>query len=199
MSRLTPRLRILTALVVSAALSAGVTYVMTAGATTTDTTYFACLKAGKLTQVATSAPSCRGSATQISWNSVGPQGPPGATNPTTYTWKGTVPRQSGSLGNLLASTNLPVGSTVSLVSGSMSGDFTSCTNPLVYFGADTGGNVALWVPTGNVTGAAPGSTATVTLPSSQPMQMGVSCTSGNAPTVSFNVVFNVAPPPTTYN
>jgi len=40
-------------------------------------TYYACLKAGKLTKVGTTSPSCPKGATVISWNSTGPRGPAG--------------------------------------------------------------------------------------------------------------------------
>lgn len=53
---------------------AGLTAAINAGATGGNVTYFACLKAGKLTSVGTAPPTCASTATQISWGSQGPQG-----------------------------------------------------------------------------------------------------------------------------
>ena len=53
--------------------------VQIAGATAPGTTFYACLAGGKLTKVATVAPTCVSPSTQISWDSAGPQGTPGAT------------------------------------------------------------------------------------------------------------------------
>ena len=56
--------------------------VLSAGATATSTTYYACLaRSGLLIDVGTTAPTCPGGSTLISWGSVGPQGPAGATGP----------------------------------------------------------------------------------------------------------------------
>jgi hypothetical protein len=53
--------------------------VVTAGAANPPTTYYACLLNGSLSQVGTTSPTCQSKgATVISWNSVGPQGLPGA-------------------------------------------------------------------------------------------------------------------------
>ncbi|HEY1740419.1 MAG TPA: hypothetical protein VGI86_17025, partial [Acidimicrobiia bacterium] len=52
---------------------------VTAGATGSATVYYACLSGGNLTKVGTSAPTCSASATQISWDQTGPQGPAGNT------------------------------------------------------------------------------------------------------------------------
>jgi hypothetical protein len=197
MSRLTPRIRILAAVVIVSAFSAGVTSVITAGATTPNTTYYACLKAGKLTQVGTSAPTCKGTATQISWNS---QGSPGPVSPTTYDWSGTFPSGADML---TASTFLPTGSTVNLVSGSITGNFTSCqpTIDLEVFDGQPAPEVAEWLPDSNVTGATPSSTGTVTVSTSEPMEWQAFCGGGPGPvpSFSFKVVFNVAAPPTTYS
>ncbi len=50
-----------------------------ASASTTDTTYYACLSSGRLSNVATVPPTCNAPATSISWNQTGPQGPAGNT------------------------------------------------------------------------------------------------------------------------
>ncbi len=74
--------------VATVALIAGATLpyvhlsVLSAGATATSTTYYACLtRSGLLIDVGTAAPTCPGGSTLISWGSVGPQGPAGATGP----------------------------------------------------------------------------------------------------------------------
>ena len=41
------------------------------------TTYYACLSGGKLSKVATTAPTCTAPATLVSWDSIGPTGPAG--------------------------------------------------------------------------------------------------------------------------
>jgi hypothetical protein len=60
----------------------GATYgaVVVAGASSTNTTYFACLTTTKtLTKVGTVSPNCKNGSQLISWNSVGPQGATGNT------------------------------------------------------------------------------------------------------------------------
>jgi hypothetical protein len=61
----------------------GATYgvIQMAGAAGSITTYYACLKGGKLTEVGTSSPTCPTGATVISWNSTGPKGPKGPRGP----------------------------------------------------------------------------------------------------------------------
>jgi len=81
------KLAVATAVIISV-VSMTTSAVVIAGASGPGTTYFACLKAGKLTQVGTASPTCKAGATVISWNSQGPAGPPGtngtpgATGPT---------------------------------------------------------------------------------------------------------------------
>ncbi len=58
-------------------MAGGITFGVTQASAATNVTYYACLKAGKLTQVGTTQPTCARSATGISWGSQGPQGPPG--------------------------------------------------------------------------------------------------------------------------
>jgi type VI secretion system secreted protein Hcp len=65
------------ALVLVAAV--GTTAAITAGATGTGPSYFACLKSGRLSSVGTNAPTCPSGGTQISWDA---QGPPGTTGST---------------------------------------------------------------------------------------------------------------------
>jgi hypothetical protein len=61
---------------------AAATAAVSADASGSNVTYFACLKSGKLTAVSTTAPTCNAPATQISWNSAGSAGPAGPTGPT---------------------------------------------------------------------------------------------------------------------
>jgi len=80
--RLPRMLRLVTAtLIAVSALGAGLTFAVDAGATGSSTTYYACLKGGKLTAVGTTPPTCSSSSTQISWNSEGAQGATGAAGP----------------------------------------------------------------------------------------------------------------------
>jgi len=72
-------LKLLAAVVVAVTgLSVGAV-ALTAGATGTSTTYYACLKAkaGTLSKVGTTAPVCPKGSQVISWDSAGPAGPPG--------------------------------------------------------------------------------------------------------------------------
>ena len=52
---------------------------VTAGATGTSAVYYACLSGGTLSNVGTTAPTCKAPAKQISWDETGPQGPAGNT------------------------------------------------------------------------------------------------------------------------
>ena len=69
------------AVTAGAMLAIGATAAITAGAVGSSTTYYACLRSGKLTSVGTTAPTCVGTATPISWNSQGSPGPTGAQGP----------------------------------------------------------------------------------------------------------------------
>lgn len=71
-------LMLVCAAILGASLATGVTMAVTAGANGPNVTYYACLKSGKLSSVGTSAPTCKRNATQINWNSIGPQGPSGS-------------------------------------------------------------------------------------------------------------------------
>ena len=86
LGRLTPRLKLITAVVAAVALSAGVTSVVTAGANTNSpsVTYYACVT--NATGVpyniqTTGTPKCLAKDRSISWNQTGAQGPPGAQGP----------------------------------------------------------------------------------------------------------------------
>jgi hypothetical protein len=69
MRRVTPRFRIVAAVLTASLLAVGVTSVVSASASTRPPTYFACLKAGALTHVGTTAPTCKAPARGISWAS----------------------------------------------------------------------------------------------------------------------------------
>ncbi len=69
------------AVVATAVVAVGVTAAVTAGASTGGTTYYACIRSGKLVDVGVAAPSCPGGASQISWNSQGSAGPTGPQGP----------------------------------------------------------------------------------------------------------------------
>lgn len=55
--------------------------IVLAGASGSSTTYYACLSKGALSKVGTVSPTCAPPSKVISWNSVGPQGPPGVAAP----------------------------------------------------------------------------------------------------------------------
>ena len=71
MRRLTPRFRILAAVLAAVLLSVGVTSAVSASASTPSPPYFACLKAGTLTKVGTTLPACKAPAKRIWWVSEG--------------------------------------------------------------------------------------------------------------------------------
>lgn len=72
---------VLASLIAGIVLATGVTAAVTLQSSGSGTTYYACLSRGRLSNVGASAPRCW-HATQISWNSVGPQGPQGAAGAT---------------------------------------------------------------------------------------------------------------------
>jgi len=216
MSRLTPRIRILAAVVVASALSAGVTSVVTAGATTPGTTYYACLKAGKLTKVATAAPTCKAPATQISWNSQGPQGvqgPAGLADSTEYVWAGTIPANpSGPEGGFTTgSTTFPAGSTITLVSATATANLSGCPSGAdMAFGFFVSGSgtttMARWNNAANYVNAPPDTIleSSASMAGSAPLTMLDDCFFPSAPfdsgvAVSFSITFYVTPPATSYH
>lgn len=172
------------------------------GATSPSVTYYACLKAGKLTKVGAVVPTCKAPATQISWNSVGPEGSPGQY---VYDWSGTAPAGSGGQSKDEASMDLANGSEINVLSATITGDFSSCPDgSTVGFGftiADPPTFAASWGPSGSVTGKTPSTITGVTLGQSEPAFIYSSCAdgSGNPPSYSFNIEFTVLPPPTTYS
>ena len=69
MRRLTPRFRILAAVLAASLLSVGITSVVSASASTPSPTYYACLNAGTLTNVGTTFRFCKAPAQLIAWAS----------------------------------------------------------------------------------------------------------------------------------
>ena len=82
------------AVVATAVVAVGATTVFTAGASTGATTYYGCLRSGKLIDVGVTTPTCPGSASQISWNSQGSPGPTGSQGPVGQASVVDVPAQS---------------------------------------------------------------------------------------------------------
>lgn len=98
------------ALVASLAFASGAVY--TARGDNHDTTYWACLYAGSLTQVGTTEPANCGRGAPISWNSTGVTGPSG-TSQAFYTQIGgplpVAPYTSSALPTTVASLEVPAG------------------------------------------------------------------------------------------
>src|ERR1700722_6647912 len=76
--KLSKTLRTVIAIGLTAAVFAAGAVAINAGATGTNTVYYACLKSGALTKVGATSPTCASGYTKISWNSSGPAGPAGA-------------------------------------------------------------------------------------------------------------------------
>jgi hypothetical protein len=74
---------VLASAVVAALLATGIGIgsLMTASASTTATTYYACVTFGFPFDVGTSQPTCPAGSAPISWNQAGPQGQPGTQGP----------------------------------------------------------------------------------------------------------------------
>lgn len=65
-------------IIAGAGLAVGTMKAVQAGATNPAATYYGCVSAhGALSKVGTVSPTCPGKSTQISWNSIGPQGQAG--------------------------------------------------------------------------------------------------------------------------
>jgi hypothetical protein len=162
---------------------------MTAGASTPSTTYYACLKAGKLSKVGTTSPTCPKGAMVISWESQ-------ASPQTEYTWTVSLPATSSFNTSISASTNLPAGALVHVVSASLTGNFTECpSGAQAFFQANNffGAIAAKWASlSGNETNATPSTVTDVTLSAQTPMNVGISCSNPNTPAASFNIVFTVS-------
>lgn len=110
---------VVVAMIAGAGLGVGVTATVTAGADGQGTTYYACLKLGKLTSVGAIPDNCKAPATQISWNSVGPQGPAGpagATGPQGPSGDTSAYTSSGQISSLPASLTLPTGDYIVMAS-----------------------------------------------------------------------------------
>jgi type VI secretion system secreted protein Hcp len=74
-----PIVLLLVAVIAGAAFATGITAVVTGAASGTNTTIYGCVsKAGRLSNVGTTAPTCASTATPLSWNSQGTPGAAGA-------------------------------------------------------------------------------------------------------------------------
>lgn len=90
----------------------GVTAAVAAGSSGSSKTYYACLSKGELSKVGAKSPTCATGSKVISWNSVGPQGPPGPESQSTYA--DLVPTEDGDM----------VSVTLSLTSGTYDATWT---------------------------------------------------------------------------
>jgi hypothetical protein len=95
----------LVAVVATTLIGAGVAVGMTASAAGTDTTYYACLKAGVLSKVGTTAPTCVAPATAISWDQTGPPGPAGTAGNTILSGTNAPSSSTGVAGNFYLETS----------------------------------------------------------------------------------------------
>jgi hypothetical protein len=165
------------------------------------TTYYACLAKGKLSKVGTTSPTCSSKTSAISWDSVGPPGPQGSPGQFVYDWNTTFPGTGAGFDEYHAATVLTAGSEITVLSASITGDFSSCPSTVVDFGdPGTSSKIAIWQPSGSVTDQAPSTTESATLDSSASATMTAFCGgNGTVPTFSFNIVFTVLPPPTPYS
>jgi hypothetical protein len=76
----TPRAIVLAAIgvIVGGTIATAITVVAGAVGSESAVTYYGCVSpTGTLSKVGTTPPTCPSSSTRISWNKVGPQGPPG--------------------------------------------------------------------------------------------------------------------------
>lgn len=97
-------------------------------ATASPTTYYACVKAGTMSKVGTSRPTCLGKGnTRISWNQVGPAGPAGSPGAAGATG---APGAPGAGMNYLAGTaDLHIGSTVAFTTALSTANYTIFITP----------------------------------------------------------------------
>ncbi len=261
--------RIVLAFIVGAFAAIGLTFGVQAAAQGSATTYYACLKGGKLSSVGAIPPNCKAPATQITlganganvitspatpygscnsgdtdialssdevWSclagnwtdtdsnikgATGPQGPQGETGPqgstgatgatppvpVTYQWNPTV---GGTQSNnyVIGNTTFPVGSTLTVLSGSLTAPFENCPSGIggAYLALSTnqGGTIADWDPStsGNVSELAPTSTSSVTLASASALVVESECNGNSAPvdsSSSFKLTFTVSPPAIPYS
>lgn len=189
--------------VLAASVAFGVTQASAGGPAVT---YYACLKAGKLTQVGTSSPTCRSGATSISWNSQGPEGPVGP-GTQTYNWSASVPAGASTTVYTTGNTELPSGSTVAATSALLTGNFSPCVHggSAAFYSSNGAGTPAYWSVGTNVTNQPPTSSTPETLSAQSPMVVvGQTCI-GSAglpipfPAFSFNITFTVTPGVTPYS
>lgn len=203
---------------VAAFLLGSATYgaVEMAGATGTNTVYYACLSStGVLSHVGTTKPTatlCKAPSTVISWNSQGPIGPVGPKGPvgpgiTTYNWSATVPAASTTTVYYPGATNLPSGSTIAIASALLTGNFSACVFgwSVAFYSSEGSGVPATWSGGTNVTNQPPTTTSPETLRAQSPLVVaGQFCISSSGtpiplPPFSFNITFTDTPAPTVYH
>lgn len=200
---------------VAAFLLGSATYgaVELAGASGTNTVYYACLSStGTLSHVGTTKPTttiCKTPSKVISWNSQGPTGPkgPAGPGPETYNWTVNVPAVSSTTSYVVGTTNLPRGSTVTVTSASLTGNFGTCVFgwSVAFYSSEGSTTPAFWSTGTNVTNVPPTSTSPETLSAQSPMLVvGQKCISSAGtpiplPAFSVNITFTDTPGPTTYS
>jgi hypothetical protein len=178
-----------------------------ASGTNSSTIYYACLVKGKLAKVGTTSPTCPKNGTVISWGSTGPQGPAGLANTTEYLWTGTLPSSPSGTSKIIASTVIPSGSVLTLVSASISGNFSACDQSSVdaFFDVQTPTVIARWGGTNTDFVAAPPdlTESPVTMPGSVPLGINDECFGPSSliavPALNFTITFDVTPTPTAYS
>lgn len=214
MKRRTSRIVAVSALV-GAFLLGSATYgaVELAGASGTNTVYYACLSStGTLSHVGTTKPTatvCKAPSKVISWNSQGPTGPkgPAGPGPKTYNWTVSVPAGSSSTKYVVGTTDLPSGSTVTVTSASLTGNFTPCFYgwSVAFYSSEGSSTPALWSTGTNITNEPPTSTSSETLSALSPMVLvGQKCISSTGiaippPAFTVNITFTDTPGPATYS
>ena len=91
---------VIVGVITGAMVVTGVTAAVAAGSNATGKEYFACLAKGELSKVGGKPPTCS-TGKVISWNSVGPQGPPGPESQSTYA--DLVPTEKGPMASVTLS------------------------------------------------------------------------------------------------
>jgi hypothetical protein len=119
--------------------------------------------------------------------------------PTTYNWAPTV--GGTPFTNFLTSnTTIPAGSTVTLVSGSLTAPFGNCPDGVgaaLFSDASENELIATWEAQGNATGLAPDGSSPVTFTAPSALLVSAQCAGNSAPLGgegSFNLTFTVTPP-----
>jgi hypothetical protein len=120
----------------------------------------------------------------------GSKGATGLTGRTAYEWDGSAQDVATGL------TDVPAGSTVTVVSASISGDFSACSNGIVFL-EQTGRVFAAWPHlSGPVANLAPASTQAMSTSVTAPLSLLISLGCPSATGFTFKIKFSVAPPTT---